>query len=154
MPETECCGMQRLAAQCGDGRIRGVAEGAAPRPPRAAAIDRVADHRMADMRHMNTDLMCSASFKTAFNMRTKRRETAQQLPMRYRVTAFGGDGLAFAIIAGAADWLVNRAITFNTCSPNKRLIAPVNIMCGKHSGQAVMRRICLGSGCRRCWPTR
>ena len=99
---------------------------------------------MIDMRHMNTDLMCSASFKTAFNMRTKRWETAQQLPMRYRVTAFGGDGLAFTVIAGAADWLVNRAITFNTCSPNKRLIAPVNIMRGKHSCQAVMRRIGFG----------
>ena len=99
---------------------------------------------MIDMRHMNADLMRSASFKTAFNMRTKRWKTAQQLPMCYRVTAFGGDGLAFTVIAGAADWLVNRAITFNTCSPNKRLIAPINIMCGKHSGQAVMRRICFG----------
>ena len=45
------------------------------RDPRCSAVERIADHPMANMCHMNADLMGAAGFEAAFNVAAKRRQT-------------------------------------------------------------------------------
>ena len=40
-----------------------------------SAIERITNHPMANMRHMDADLMGATGFEAAFNMAAKRRQT-------------------------------------------------------------------------------
>ena len=44
-------------------------------PAGRAAVERIADHPITNMCHMNADLMGAAGFEAAFNVAAKRRQT-------------------------------------------------------------------------------
>ena len=77
-------------------RIASASSGVAPFGNfRSAAVHRIADQRMTDMRHVHADLMRASGFQTAFDQRVRAESLAHAIVRDGRLArGFVDDGLA------------------------------------------------------------
>lgn len=146
--------MQRLTWKCvhhfgqGCGKSGGLGE-------KGAAIVAIANYGMADMRHMNPDLVGSTGLQPAFDQ-ARHRFAAVAKPLLHRkmrhrmagIDAVGRHDSAPRAVAGTAQRRINCAAHAPWCAPDQRIIGPFEIaiaaMIGEAFRQRVMRPVGLG----------
>ena len=127
----------------------GLHRAAAARP--AAAIDRIADNRMADMGHMDADLMGASGLQPAFDQRGAGNFlfAAPQRPDD-PVVGFGLFTAArqhrhfFPVLWTAPNIALNHALRFLRHPPHHRLIGTVDAVRGELGRQMPVRRVVFG----------
>jgi len=108
-----------------------------------AALDRVAEQRMADRGHVHAHLMRAPGFEPALDQR-RVAELAQLAPMRHRAPTAGDDRDLLAVDRRPRERRVDRALQQPRHARDDRLVPPIDRMRLELACQPFMRAIGLG----------
>ncbi len=137
-------GVQSLAGKTGNSILCLRRQGGAP-PTTGAAVDRVADDRVTDMRQVDADLVCAPGLKATFHQACGAIEIAQYPVMGNRhLAALGHHRHLLAVLGVAPDIAFNAVRDRTGKPPYERLVYARQTPRGELGGETLVGRVRFG----------